>query len=178
MKLIIQGTALGELPHYISAARAAHAPTIGELLKDLGDDARAIDAVGLRNYFDCRPDGKKTCFLAAELLPAGSDLYGDDTHLHCTSRALPRPSGPLFPLLENVVKELLAQTTRIAVALSGGLDSALVLALAHRATQALNTSHHARYRPAPATLNWNKPWTPPGCSGPIHRKLSEYAKPN
>ena len=135
MKMIIQGTTLGELPHYISAARAIHAPTILELMELLGDGARAIDPMGLRNYFERRPDGKRTCFLGAEFLPAGMDLYGDETNLSCTRRALPNPSGALFPLLETVVKELLAQTTRIAVALSGGLDSALVLALAQRATQ-------------------------------------------
>lgn len=134
MKLLVQGSALGELPHYVAAEGAAHAPSLRELLGMIGNGGRAIDLVGLRQFFDRRPDGERTCFEGAKPLPAGFDLYCEDSTLHRRRRKLPEPYGALLPLLEKAVSELLTPPRKIAIALSGGLDSALVLALARRTT--------------------------------------------
>jgi asparagine synthase (glutamine-hydrolysing) len=132
MKLLIQGSPLGVMPHYLAADGAKHASTLRELLGFLGDGMRAIDPVGLRQYFDRRPDGERTCFRNAKLLPAGLDLYQADDGLRCSRRELPKPDLELLPLMEQVLGELLSQNPNFVVALSRGLDSALVLALAQR----------------------------------------------
>jgi len=134
VKLLVQGSPMGMMPHYISATRGAHAPTLRELLDLLGDQARAIDPVGLRQYFDRHPDGERTCFQEAKLLPAGSDLYCDGENLRCHGRRLPLPQGSLLSLLEHALQESLICADKVAVALSGGLDSALVFALTRRVT--------------------------------------------
>src|SRR5690349_14987740 len=137
MKLLVRGTPLGEMPHYIAAQGAAHASTLRELFGCL--NARAIDPVGLRQYFDRRPDGERTCFVGARLLPAGCDLYRNGEGLHWR-RKLPEdaegpvgesptgagespappifntgsePSGALLPLLEQVLCELLSRTEKV-----------------------------------------------------------------
>ena len=133
MKLFVQGSLLGERPHYVSATGTTHAATLQTLL-GFGDGTRRFDPVGLRQYFDRRPDGERTCFKDAKLLPAGSNLYRSADGLHFCSRELPEPDGPLLPLLEQVLSELAASNTKYVVALSGGLDSALVLALILRLT--------------------------------------------
>ena len=89
---------------------------------------------GLRQYFDRRPDGRRTCFEKVQILPAGCDLYSTDGKLSVQQRNLPSSGGPLLPLLEARIAALLARARNLAVALSGGLDSALVLALVHRLT--------------------------------------------
>jgi asparagine synthase (glutamine-hydrolysing) len=136
MKLLRQGSALGELPYYIAADDGAHASTIRELLNVLDrtkGDARTLDPIGLRQYFDRRPDGERTCFQNAKRLPAGSDLYvGEGATLHTRRRDFSESNHPLLDLLEIVVADLLARADNPVVALSGGLDSALVLALVRR----------------------------------------------
>lgn len=131
MKLVAQTGHLGELPYYISAARDAHASTVRGIFEVTGDSSRKLDLIGLRRYFERKPDGERTCFERARLVRAGSDLFMDGERLRCRRRALPDQSGELLPLLETVMGELLPGR-KVAIALSGGLDSALVLALVTR----------------------------------------------
>jgi asparagine synthase (glutamine-hydrolysing) len=137
MKRIFSGSSLGESPYYIALHRDTHASTIRALLGllDKGDHrARAIDPVGLRQYFDRSPDGERTCFHNARLLPAGFDLCHDGNIFRVHRRELPESNGTLLPLLELVLAEQLARVRKPIVALSGGVDSALVLALVRRLT--------------------------------------------
>src|SRR5438874_12026792 len=95
MKLLVPASILGEMPHYLCAARMAHASTLRQLLGLVGQEAREIDPVGLRQYFDRRPDGERTCFHAAKMLPAGSDLF-HDANLSWHSRKSPEPTGAVL----------------------------------------------------------------------------------
>lgn len=132
MTLLHPGSRFGEWPHYVALADGAHAATVRELFSLLPDEARAIDVVGLRQYFDRRPDGVRTCFQRISRLPAGCDLRSDGNQLRVCPRVLPESDGPLLPLLEARIAAQLAGVRNPAVALSGGLDSALVLALVRR----------------------------------------------
>jgi len=127
---------LGESPCYIAPARRAYASSVRELLGAAARGARQIDATGLRQYFQRRPDGTKTCFQGIQRLPAGFDLCECDGQLILRPRMVRADcsGGDLLALLENSVATLLASSKKVAVALSGGLDSALVLMLVRRLT--------------------------------------------
>lgn len=135
MTLLHRATALGELPHYVAPDHGAHATTLRGLLGPLDDGASAVDPVGLRAYFARQPDGERTCFQGARLVPAGFDLRRSGTGIELQPRAMPDSTGPLLPHLEAAVSDVLARARRPVVALSGGLDSALVLALVNRLTE-------------------------------------------
>ena len=135
MNLLHQGSLFGESPHYLAQDERVHASSLRELLGRINRDSCTVDTLGLRQYFERRPDGIRTCFQRAERLPAGFDLYEDGGRLRTRCRdLLPPPDGPLLPLLEECIVALLAGAENVAVALSGGLDSALVLSLVRRLT--------------------------------------------
>lgn len=137
MKRVCAGSALGESPYYFALNHDAHASTIRGLLNllDPADRrARSIDPMGLRQYFDRSPDGERTCFQNVRLLPPGTDLCHDGDTFRVRRRELPKPNGMLLQLLELVLADQLARARKPVVALSGGVDSALVLALVRRLT--------------------------------------------
>lgn len=134
MSLLHSGSLFGESPHYVSPANHSHASSLKELLATSNGDNRAIDVEGFRQYFVRRPDGSRTCFQSIEKLPAGCDLHLSDEQFNVRRRDLPMRDGPLLPLLEERIAALLAGARNVAIALSGGLDSALVLAIVRRVT--------------------------------------------
>ena len=89
MNLLRQGSVLGESPYYVARSQRAHAPSLRKLLTLVGNGSPVIDRIGLRQYFDRRPDGVRTCFEATEILPAGCDLFDDDGRLDIRRRVLP-----------------------------------------------------------------------------------------
>lgn len=106
---------LGVLPHYVHAGGTAHAPTLRGVLREPGVPAR-WDAKGVRQYLQRRPDGMRTCFADIHFVPPmGTASLGT--------------AGDVRGALEHAVDELAADTRRAAIALSGGLDSALVVAM-------------------------------------------------
>ncbi len=105
---------LGVLPHYVHAGGTAHGPTLRGVLREPGVPAR-WDAAGVRGYLQRQPDGRRTCFA--------------DIHL---AAPLERPAeayGDVRAALERTMDELVEETRPAAIALSGGLDSALVVAM-------------------------------------------------
>ena len=71
-------------------------------LASLVRGARALDLTGLRQYFDRHPDGERTCFQWAKLLPAGLDLYLDHDQLQVCQRGLVEPpQARCFPCLNK-----------------------------------------------------------------------------
>ena len=132
---------LGFAPYYYrSDGRAAcergHGPTLRSLFDADPTLSRALSRDGVQGYLERAPDGETTCFAAVRKVPAGSELYVEGGS--CGVRplpALPRPCGPLPDLLDLLDEELDAAAgggRRTALALSGGLDSALLAALLRR----------------------------------------------
>jgi asparagine synthetase B (glutamine-hydrolysing) len=111
-----------------------HGPTIASLFDAQPALSRALDLKGVRQFLNRQPDGVHTCFAAARLVPAGNELWRNE--VACALRQMPEPeprTEALLTLLERAVAGIVASGRRIALALSGGLDSALVLRLANNA---------------------------------------------
>src|SRR5690349_16764350 len=99
MRLLHRGSWLGELPCYIACAEQVHARSLRDLFATAGDGSPRLDEEGLRQYFSRSPDGVRTCFQRAQVLPAGCDLFSDNGKMVYCRRTLPELNGPLLPLL-------------------------------------------------------------------------------
>jgi len=136
--VLARNTALGLRPHYFHEAGAAHAFSIRRLFSEHPELPRVIDSAGLRQYFERQPDGLRSCFKGILPVPSGMELRLRNGSMILSEAELPEPCGrSLIELLELVLEELLARSHRPAFALSGGLDSALLLALLRRRGRAM-----------------------------------------
>lgn len=109
----MKASPLGILPHYRHDGGAAHGPTIRAVLEQM--DERDWDDEGVRLYLKRSPDGHRTCFSKVRMLPPEV--------ARCPT------TGNAHGAMACAMDELANETRRIAVALSGGLDSALVVAM-------------------------------------------------
>lgn len=119
---------LGARPYYFSDDGLQHAPTIAGILK--AGHRKAWDTDGVRRYLEKAPDGHRTCFSGIRAVGPGLQLI-DEGGL---ATLLPlqecdRSNEPLRVSLLRAVETLAADDRRMAVALSGGLDSALLVAI-------------------------------------------------
>jgi asparagine synthase (glutamine-hydrolysing) len=132
-QMIARGAALGLQPHYFCEDAVAHAPSIAQLFASAPNLVRTIDAIGLRQFLDRRPDGRRTCFAGVGKVPQDQELWraGGIAELRA-SAAMKPPVEPLLELLDDALDRILARRGRVALALSGGLDSALLLAMLRR----------------------------------------------
>jgi asparagine synthase (glutamine-hydrolysing) len=124
---------LGVCPLYFREDGSAAAGTIAALLRH--DPARPVrpDREGLRRWLAGDPDDRRTCVEGIGLVPAGHRLrLGPDGPRLEPPPPLPEPRGSLYEALVEAVAAIVAGPRRIALALSGGLDSALVLAIVRR----------------------------------------------
>ncbi len=142
MSLAATYAPFGARPAYFTADGLAWDETAHALLAKRPEN-RAWDWTGVRNYLARSPDGYNTCFAGIRAVPPGHDLVQRDgrfvlqTSLPVElSRRKGRALGPQAPwslllgqTLEHAVTALLADGRRAAVALSGGLDSALLVAI-------------------------------------------------
>jgi asparagine synthase (glutamine-hydrolysing) len=125
---------LGVHPLYFREDGSAMADTIAQLLREGPPRPPRPDHEGLRRYLAGDPDDRHTCFSGIGLVPAGHRLVLDEAgpHLH-PPPPLPEPRDRLHDALVAAVAAILEPPRRVALALSGGLDSALVLAIVRRA---------------------------------------------
>jgi asparagine synthase (glutamine-hydrolysing) len=131
--VLARNTAMGLRPHYFHEAGAVHSASIRRLFAEHPELPREIDLTGLRQYFDRQPDGLHSCFQGVSPVPSGMELRMRDGSMVLSKAELPDPCGrSLIGLLELAVEDLLARSRRPAFALSGGLDSALLLAVLRR----------------------------------------------
>ncbi|MEW6155951.1 MAG: asparagine synthase C-terminal domain-containing protein [Verrucomicrobiota bacterium] len=93
----------------------------------------AWDRMGIEQYLARSPDGCTTCLAGIKMVPAEMGLYSNGSNW-CLR---PLPGGaqpvPLTQALRVAVEQLLADGKRAVICLSGGLDSALLLALIREA---------------------------------------------
>lgn len=129
---------LGFVSHYYRTDRdhlaaGDHARTVQSLFAAHRELSRALSRRGLLGYLKRTPDGEATCFSAVNRVPAGTELVLDDGA--CRIRPFPPlspPDGHLLDLLTGALATTLGSGRSIALALSGGLDSALLAALLRR----------------------------------------------
>ncbi len=100
-------------------------PRAEPVLADLG--RRRWDPVGLDGWMRGRPVAGRSCFDGVAVVRAG---HGYTRDLEIVPGVPPEPPEEgLLAVLEGALERILALSLPIALALSGGLDSALVLAL-------------------------------------------------
>lgn len=124
---------LGVCPLYFREDGSAAAGTIAALLRH--DPAWPVrpDREGLRRWLCGAPDDRSTCVAGIGLVPAGHRLVlGDGGPRLIPPPPLPEPRGDLGDALVEAVAAIVAGPRKLALALSGGLDSALVLAIVRR----------------------------------------------
>lgn len=124
---------LGVCPLYFREDGSAAAGTIAALLRH--DPAWPVrpDREGLRRWLCGVPDDRSTCVEGIGLVPAGHRLVlGDGAPRLEPPPPLPEPRGRLEDALVAAVAAIVAGPRRLALALSGGLDSAIVLAIVRR----------------------------------------------
>ncbi len=129
MSVLARHHPLGIHPHYYAQDSVAHNPSARALLRDM--KTRAWDVEGVRAYLKCCPDGWRTCFSQVRLVPAGHELHEQDgvCVLRPDETLTERPGCSLEAAMKHAMNDVCCDSRRMAVALSGGLDSALVVAM-------------------------------------------------
>lgn len=133
MKLPASYFPFGARPCYYAADGFAHGASIRSLMAACA----GWDLEGVKEFLARAPQGWRTCFENIHAVPPGHELVERAGRVELR-RAAPLPRTPartpqeLVPHLERAVAAVDADGRRAALALSGGLDSALVLALAKR----------------------------------------------
>jgi asparagine synthase (glutamine-hydrolysing) len=127
MNLIASTDAYAVFPYYYAQKGCHHGRTIAEVLRGIGD--YSLDSIGIRGYLDKAPDTSRTCFLEVRKLPPHHALLESTSGLRMKNRAIGESrSTDLFELLRSAISEQVPRHKKCALALSGGLDSAIVLA--------------------------------------------------
>jgi asparagine synthase (glutamine-hydrolysing) len=127
MNLIASTGAYAVFPYYHARKGCHHGETIAEVLRDAGD--YSLDSTGIRGYLDKAPDTSRTCFREVRKLPPHHALLESACGLRMKNRAIGKSrSTDLFELLRSAIAEQVPRHRKCALALSGGLDSAIVLA--------------------------------------------------
>jgi hypothetical protein len=115
---------------YYAPSTGRHAPFVRELLD--GQASRALDRFSVAGHLVDRIPTDRSMFAAVRAVPPGHELVFEDEAWTTRPVALLPRSGVLTELLRAAIAAVLREAPRpIAVALSGGLDSALILALVH-----------------------------------------------
>lgn len=120
-------------PLYFREHEPRVAGTVAELLRNDPLGALRPNREAITRYLEGDPDDRHTCVEGIGLVPTGHGLaWHEDGWRLEPLPPLPEPRGTLQQALVEAVAEHVAPPRRIAVALSGGLDSAIVLAIVRR----------------------------------------------
>jgi len=132
MKLLAESDSFAVTPYYYLPGSDIHGDTISSVIESAAFGK--LDSVGVSQYLNKAPDGTRTCFQGISKLPPNQRLLLVNGEL--TTEKLPPirlPSHNLRNLLVQALIEATAGYSRYGLALSGGLDSALVLSLLREA---------------------------------------------
>jgi asparagine synthase (glutamine-hydrolysing) len=111
---------------YYSVRSGDHAGTMRELFERDAALPRTLDRLAITAHLEGRRLTDRSVFEAVRSVPPGHALLaGGGVNRH---EEAPRP-GNLLQLMRDAVERALASGKRVALALSGGLDSALLLSL-------------------------------------------------
>ncbi|MES2672741.1 MAG: asparagine synthase-related protein [Pseudomonadota bacterium] len=128
MQLIATGDPFSVSPYYYTSDNTGHGNTISSVVTARG--CEQLDVLGIKQYLHKSPDDIRTCFQKIKKLPPNCDLLLEHGKLIVRSQqAIKTVNKNLFELLVQALRRDTACYTRCALALSGGIDSALILAL-------------------------------------------------
>ena len=134
MKVLATYAPFGVRPCYYADDSPAHGDTIRQVM-ERGVSDPDWDLEGVQSYLKRMPDGWRTCFASIHAVPPGHVLVAGEAWENCVLRestaSVPGQES-LVALLEAAVAGLVSDGRRAAVALSGGLDSALLVAILRR----------------------------------------------
>jgi asparagine synthase (glutamine-hydrolysing) len=109
-----------------------HAPTVREILQRLPELPRTLDPVAVAAHLEGRTTPDRSFLANVRAVPPGHTLIRTADGYRIQAYEIEPKAGDLPVLLRAAIARAMTTAPNpIAVALSGGLDSALVLALAH-----------------------------------------------
>lgn len=127
MNPVASTDAYAVFPYYFARKGCHHGETIAEVLRSAGD--YNLDSAGIRGYLNRTPDDSRTCFREVQKLPPHHTLFESSSGLQAKNCAIEtRQSTDLFELINSAIAKQVPHYKKCALALSGGLDSAIVLA--------------------------------------------------
>ena len=127
MNPIATTDAFAVFPYYYSRNGCHHGKTIAEVLRAVGD--YSLDPLGISGYLDRAPENTLTCFREVWKVPPHHALVESASGLQVENLAIAtHQSIELFELLKSTIADNVPRYNKCALALSGGLDSALLLA--------------------------------------------------
>jgi len=131
---VFEDTQLGLRPCYFVEGSDVFVPSIAGLFARRLTHTPKADEKGVRQFFDRQPDGFHTCFSGVRKVPLHHALRKRGHMLALVERRdfASVPRTPLLTLIEDALRRILSAHRKPALALSGGLDSALLLALCRR----------------------------------------------
>ncbi|MES2824105.1 MAG: asparagine synthase-related protein [Pseudomonadota bacterium] len=128
MQLIARGDPFSVFPYYYISGSVGHGSTISSIVTAHG--CEQLDALGIKQYLNKNPDDIRTCFQEIKKLPPNCDLLLENGELTLRSQEpIISDNDNLFALLVQALRRDTAKYSRCALALSGGIDSAMILAL-------------------------------------------------
>lgn len=128
MSEIISSDAFSTSPYYYSPTLGLHDHNIASIISKKQN--HQLNITGIKQYLDKHPDGKQTCFKDILQLPAKYNLQKIDGKLSIQKNSAPiLSSNNVRDLITDALAATINKHSRCALALSGGLDSALILAL-------------------------------------------------
>ncbi|RCU52928.1 asparagine synthetase B family protein [Corallincola holothuriorum] len=127
MSVIYEGDPFAVFPYYYRVGSQAHGTTIAALCRDSSE--LKLDRQGVLQYLHRDPDGIRTCIEQVHKLTPGYRLVLDNGHLVCQPNPVLASPLPLFDTLASALEQIVRRYSRCGLALSGGFDSALILAL-------------------------------------------------
>lgn len=128
MSEITSSDAFSTSPYYYSPTLGLHGESIASIIAR--KKIQTLNTVGIKQYLNKYSDGKQTCFNDIFQLPAKCSLHNIHGKLSVqknTKTAL--TSNNVKDLIINALTASIDKHPHCALALSGGLDSALILAL-------------------------------------------------
>lgn len=133
MSLLARHHPLGIRPHYYAEDDAAHGARAQELLRQM--KTRAWNLEGVRRYLQLCPDGWLTCFSQVRLVPVGHELHEQNgvCVLQLDESLTGKPGCSIKAAMDHAMNDICGDSRRMALTLSGGLDSAFVVAMLHAA---------------------------------------------
>ncbi len=128
MQLVVEGDSFSVFPYYYIPGSNIHGNTIASIVATHGREQ--LDMLGIKQYLNKLPDGIRTCFHEIKKLPPNCDLLLQDDELTVKSQQpIMTDNCNLLELLIQALRRDTAKYAHCALALSGGIDSALILAL-------------------------------------------------
>jgi asparagine synthase (glutamine-hydrolysing) len=128
MNFVTDSDPFAVTPYYYVPDSAIHGSSIASIIRTNG--FRGLNKEGIHQYLEKKPDGILTCINSINKLPPNHQLRLESDKLTVHRKPDEQSCTSTLPsLLTQALQTTTTKYSRCALALSGGLDSALVLGL-------------------------------------------------